>query len=128
MPTEIAPAILAIILMLLGASFLAQTQAWQRVLRSLLEQPERYFFAAIAEVLVGLTLALSYDRWDATWPIFTTVFGWLMVLEGSCFLLAPGLFSRFKRLGNRGINLYLRGGGAILLVLGGLLARFAFGQ
>lgn len=126
MPAELAPAILAIALLVLGGSFMAQTQAWNRLLRGIFEQPERYFLAAIAEVLIGLTLALSYDRWDSTWPIFTTVFGWLMVLEGASFLLAPGMFRWFKRLSDRVINIYLRAGGVILLLLGGLLARFAF--
>ncbi len=126
MPTEIAPAILAIILMVLGSSFLLQWKIWMRILRAIFEQPERYFLGAIAEVTLGLTLALGYDRWDSTWPIFTTVFGWLMVLEGTSFLLAPGLFSGFNRLSDRAMGIYLRGGGAIILLLGGLLARFAF--
>ena len=128
MPVELAPAILAVALMVLGGSFQAQTQAWNRLLRGIFEQPERYFLAAIAEVLIGLTLALSYDRWDSTWPIFTTVFGWLMVLEGASFLLAPGLFRGFNRLSERAVSIYLRGGGVILLLLGGSLARFAFAR
>jgi hypothetical protein len=126
MPAELAPAILAIGLIVLGGSCIAQTPVCMHLLRGIFEQPERYFLGAIAEVLIGLTLAMSYDRWDSTWPIFTTVFGWLMVLEGASFLLAPGMFSWFNRLSDRGMSIYLRVGGVILLVLGGLLARFAF--
>ncbi|MDZ4731482.1 MAG: hypothetical protein SH820_16245 [Xanthomonadales bacterium] len=128
MAVELAPAILAITLIVLGGSFLLQTLLWMRLLRSIFEQPERYFFGATAEVLIGLTLALSYDRWDSTWPIFTTVFGWLMALEGTFFLLAPGLFRGFNRLSERAVSIYLRGGGVILLLLGGSLARFAFAR
>jgi hypothetical protein len=126
MLTEIEPAILAITLMVLGGSFVLQWEPWMRLLRVIFEQPERYFLGALGEILVGLVLALSYDRWDSTWPIFTTVFGWLMALEGAIFLLAPGTFGWFGRLSDRSICLYLRGGGVIILILGALLARFAF--
>jgi uncharacterized protein YjeT (DUF2065 family) len=124
--TEIAPLILAIALMVMGASCLSQTRIWAGLLRDIGEQPQKYFLAALGEVVLGLVLALGYNHWQGTWPIFTTVFGWLMVLEGTAFLLAPGLFRWFVRLSDRAIGLYLRCGGLFLLGLGALLARFAF--
>ncbi len=126
MTSELQPAILSIVLLVLGASFILQWRTWSSLLRSIFADPQRYFFGAVAEVALGLWLALSYDRWDTTWPIFTTAFGWLMALEGSLFLLAPRLFMRFSRLSDKAMNLYLRLGGVLLVVLGALLARFAF--
>lgn len=127
MTTELAPAILSIVLMVLGGSFLLHWQTWNTLLRGILADPQRYFLGAIVEVALGLWLALGYDRWDSTWPIFTTAFGWLMALEGAAFLLAPRLFSGFNRFSDRTMSLYLRLGGILLVVLGALLARFAFG-
>jgi uncharacterized protein YjeT (DUF2065 family) len=127
MTAELQPAILAIVLLVLGVSYVFQWQTWSNLLRSILADPQRFFLGAIVEVALGLWLALSYDRWDSTWPIFTTAIGWLMALEGSLFLLAPRLFNGFSRLSDRSMSLYLRLGGVLLVVLGALLARFAFG-
>lgn len=128
MPTEIAPAILAIALLVLGASFLLQSGRWLVLVRQILEKPEQFFLGAIVELLIGLLLALSYNRWDTTWPAFTTIFGWLMALEGTLFLVAPSFFVRFNRLGDGFIRNYLKIGGAILLLLGALLGRFVLGN
>lgn len=127
MTSELQPAVLSIALLILGASFLLQSDIWNELLRGIFQDPQRYFLGAVGEIVFGLWLALGYDRWDSTWPIFTTVFGWLMVLEGGGFLLAPRLFRWYLRLSDRVSLLYFRIGGIILLVLGGLLARFAFG-
>jgi hypothetical protein len=126
MSSELQPAILSVVLLVLGASFLLHGPAWIALVRAILAEPQRFFLGALVEVTLGLWLALSYDRWDSTWPIFTTAFGWLMALEGTCFLLAPRLFSTFNRLGDTTWKWYLRLGGPLLLVLGTLLARFAF--
>jgi hypothetical protein len=128
MPTDIAPAILAIALLVLGASFLLQSGPWLSLVRHIFAKPEQFFWVAIIELLAGLLLAMSYNRWDTTWPTFTTLFGWLMALEGSLFLVAPSVFVRFNRLGDDFIRNYLKIGGAILLLLGALLGRFALGN
>ena len=124
MNVELAPAILSLGLIVLGLSFLLQTQQWIKLMRSIFQQPERYFLGAMVELVFGLWLALSYHRWDATWPIFTTAFGWLMALEGTIFLLAPAQFQRFNGLSDGAFRLYLRIGGPFLLLLGVLLGRF----
>jgi uncharacterized protein YjeT (DUF2065 family) len=125
MPTELAPSILALALLVLGTSCLVQTRRWLGLWRSILEKPERFFLGALVELLIGLTLALTYNRWDTTWPTFTTLIGWLMALEGAAFLLAPSLFQKFNRLSDGFIRSYLRIGGIILIVLGALLGQFA---
>jgi hypothetical protein len=123
--TELAPAVLAAGLVVMGASLLLQAPRWLKLLRGILEKPERYFLGAMVEMIAGLVLALSYNRWDSTWPAFTTILGWLMALESAIFLLAPNLFQGFNRLSDTFIVRYARMGGIILLVLGVLLGRFA---
>jgi uncharacterized protein YjeT (DUF2065 family) len=126
MTTELQPAILSLVLLVLGASFVLHGPAWISLVRGIFADPPRFFLGALVEVTLGLWLALSYDRWDGTWPIFTTAFGWLMALEGTLFLLAPRVFTGFNRLSDTTWKWYLRLGGPLLLVLGALLARFAF--
>lgn len=121
---EVAPAILAAGLIVLGASSVLQSSRWLLVLRDLFARPETHFPGAIVEMSAGLFLALSYNRWEGTWPLFTTLFGWLMAFEGAAFLLAPNLFLGFNRLSDGIMLKYLRFGGVAVVILGVLLGRF----
>ncbi len=122
--TEFAPAIVAMGLIVIGASSSLQASRWLIVLRGLFARPESYFLGAMVEMVAGLVLALSYNRWDGTWPLFTTILGWLMAIEGAAFLLAPGMFQGFNRLSDGFVMKFLRFGGIAVVVLGVLLGRF----
>lgn len=124
---EIAPAIVAAGLIVLGISSVVQATRWLVVLRGILSRPERYFLGAIVEMAAGLLLALSYDRWDGTWPTFTTILGWLMAVEGALFLVAPGLMQGLNRFSDDLILKFLRFGGAAVVILGVLLGQFVLG-
>lgn len=123
--TELAPAIVAAALVILGISSILQAPRWLTVLRGILAKPESYFLGAIVEMAAGLLLALSYDRWDGTWPTFTTLLGWLMAIEGALFLIAPGLMQGLNRCSDGFILKFLRFGGIFTVILGVLLGRFA---
>ena len=122
--TELAPAIVAAGLIILGISSAVQSPRWLTLLRSILARPESYFLGAIVEMAAGLLLALSYDRWDGTWPTFTTLLGWLMAIEGALFLVAPGLMQGLNRCSDGFILKFLRFGGAAVVILGVLLGQF----
>jgi len=122
---QLAPAVLAVGLIVFGASLVLQAPRWLILLRGILQNPERFFLGALVEMMAGLLLALSYNRWDSTWAIFTTLIGWLMALEAAAFLLFPAVFQRFNRLSDAFLLAYSRLGGIFLLILGILLGRFA---
>jgi len=121
---QIAPAVLALGLIVLGVSCMLQAPRWLILARGILQNPERFFLGAIVEMLAGLMLAFSYNRWDSTWTIFTTLIGWLMALEAAAFLLFPAVFQRFNRLSDAFLLAYSRLGGIFLMTLGIFLGRF----
>lgn len=122
--SEIAPAIVSAGLIVIGVSSALQARRWLAVLRGILSNPESYFLGALVEMAAGLVLALSYDRWEGTWPLFTTLLGWLMAIEGAAFLIAPGVMQGLNRFSDGFILKFLRFGGAAVVVLGILLGRF----
>lgn len=122
--SEIAPAIVAFGLVVIGISSVLQASRWLTVLRRILANPESYFLGALVEMTAGLVLALSYNRWDGTWPTFVTLLGWLMAIEGALFLITPGLMRGLNRFSDGFILKFLRFGGAAVVVLGVLLGRF----
>jgi hypothetical protein len=120
---ELIPVIIAVMLVVLGLSYLLQTERWLRVTRRFTKQPERFFPAAVAMTAAGLVIGYGYNNWSGTWPLFVTLLGWLLALEGAVILLLPGLIKKFQRLSDPFLRIYLRGGGALLVLLGGLLWR-----
>lgn len=107
----------------LGCSYLLQTERWLRLTRRFLAEPERFFPVALAMTAGGVMIGYGYDNWSATWPLFVTLLGWLLALEGAVILLLPDMIRKFQRLPDHFLRIYLRSGGALLLILGGLLWR-----
>jgi len=114
----------AAVLVILGCSYLLQTERWLKLTRRFLQEPERFFPVAVAMAATGVMVGYGYDDWSGTWPIFVTLLGWLLALEGAVILLLPGLIYGFRRLSDTFLRVYLRCGGALLMILGGLLLRF----
>lgn len=119
----IIPNVVALLLVVVGLSYLLQTERWIRLTRHILEQPERLFLTAMAMLAAGATIALAYDNWYGTWPLFVTLLGWLLAIKGAMILLFPGLYTFFNRVSDNYMRWHLRIGGLVVVVLGGLLWR-----
>jgi threonine/homoserine/homoserine lactone efflux protein len=115
------PITVAVTLAVLGLSYLLQTERWLILTRRFTEQPERLFPAAVAMTASGIMIGYAYNDWSDTWPIFVTLLGWLLALEGAVILLLPGVIQKLRRLSDPFLRIYLRCGGVLLLVLGILL-------
>ena len=120
---NLIPIAVAATLAVLGLSYLLQTRRWLDLTRRLLEQPERFFPAAAARTTSGVMIGYGYNDWSGTWPIFVTLLGWLLALEGAMILLLPAVIQKLQRLSDSFLRVYLRTGGILLIVLGGLLWR-----
>ena len=118
------PIVVAVLLMVLGLSYLLQGRRWILLARRIMAEPEQFFAAAVVMVAAGQGIAWGYDNWSGTWPLFVTLLGWLVSIEGALILLFPGFIRAFQRLSDRFLGWYLRIGGVILLLLGALLWRY----
>ncbi len=120
---ELTPVLVATTLVILGLSYLLQTERWLGLTRRIMARPEDYFPAALVMLAAGITVGQGYNQWSGTWPLFVTLLGWLLALEGAVILLLPALICKFQRLSDRFLRVYLRLGGALLVTLGSLLWR-----
>ncbi len=113
--------IFSITLTALGLSYILQTRNWVSLYREFEAYPRRFIFTGFLIFVTGLFVAINFNDWSSTWPIFITVFGWLMALEAGILLLRPSLVGWMtRRLGHR-LPGYLRLGGLLLFGLGSLL-------
>ena len=118
---------LSIFFVVLGASYLLQSNHWTRFIREAIERPWRLFPTALVMLASGIFIGSTYNDWSSTWPIFITVIAWLMALEGAIMLLFPGFLNRLEKVSDNFFAIYLRTGGILLISLGVLLYGRFFG-
>lgn len=112
---------IALLLLALGLSYLLRTSAWIGFLRDLAGEPWRLFPLALGLVAAGAFIVATYDDWSTRTGIFITALGWLMLLEGSAFLLWPRLAALTDKLSTAFLSRYLRLGGLLLVAVGLML-------
>jgi uncharacterized protein YjeT (DUF2065 family) len=117
---------LAILLILLGLSYLLLFRRWFGLVRSITAEPGRYTPLYLLMLLCGLFIGVGFNDWTDTWHIFVTAFGFLLAIEGALFAFFPGLLRRFAEFSDRFLKIYILCGGIVLIVLGGFLARHFF--
>jgi len=111
----------SIFLLILGASYLFQHEQWILFLREAIQRPRQLFPIALAMLAAGAFIGTAYNDWSSTWPVFITVLGWLMALEGALILIVPGFLRPLQKIPDRFLTWYLRIGGLLLIILGSLL-------
>ena len=110
--------VFSISLSALGLSYLFQTSRWTALYQDLAREPSAFLPVGLLLVTVGLFVALGFNDWSSTWPIFITAFGWLMATEGALIVIFPGLVGTFPRLLGRRLPIFMRLGGILVLGLG----------
>jgi uncharacterized protein YjeT (DUF2065 family) len=119
-------AIFCIVLPVLGLSYLLQPRQWIQYLSELTRKPHRSLPLALVMLTAGTFGGFFYNDWTASWPIFISAFSWLLALEGAIILVYPGSLVRLQKIPDRFLNMYLRSGGILLIILGALLYRHFF--
>lgn len=118
---ESTSGIFAIALTILGLSYVVRARAWALLYVECELHPGRFIPTGLMMFIAGLYLAITFNDWSATWPIFITAFGWLMALEGVLLTLMPSLAGTFARLLGSSLVRFIRLGGILIVGLGCLL-------
>jgi uncharacterized protein YjeT (DUF2065 family) len=119
-------AIFCIVMPVVGLSYLLQSRQWIQYFSELTHKPHRSLPLALAMLTAGTLSGFAYNDWTASWPIFISAFSWLLALEGALILVYPASLARLKKIPDRFLNLYLRSGGILFIILGALLYRHFF--
>ena len=110
----------------LGLSYLLQSRQWIQWFRELTDKPHKSLPLALAMLTAGTFSGFAYNDWTTTWPIFISAFSWLLALEGALILVYPASLTHLQKVPDRFLNLYLRSGGALFIILGAMLYRHFF--
>ena len=113
--------VFSVALTALGLSYAIQARAWAKVYVEFESHPRRFLMTGLLMFAAGLSIGLFFNDWSATWPIFITVFGWLMALEGFLMLVWPTLLTTFTRRLGSSLARFVCLGGLLVFGLGCLL-------
>ncbi|MEN8108252.1 MAG: hypothetical protein ABFS22_09620 [Pseudomonadota bacterium] len=120
----IIPLIVAWLLLVLGLSYAINTVMWLKVTRVAMAHPERYLYFTVLTLALGLAIVISHNVWIFGWPVVVTLFGWIMVIKSTLFLLFPGLISLFDGWSDAFLSNWIRVAGIVLALIGaGLVWR-----
>ncbi len=64
-----------------------------KILSSIKNSPSAQYSSAVINLLLGLTIISSYNRWTPTLMVFVTLLGWVMFIRGVLGLYAPHVIS-----------------------------------
>ncbi len=81
------------LLSILGLSFLLHPNHYRTALSKLNNQPGIVFILGLVLFLLGASIAILHSIWQGSLAIVVSVLGYLILLEGSLFLIAPSAMS-----------------------------------
>ena len=113
--------VVAWLLLVLGLSYTVNTTMWLQVVRDAMAEPARYFFMVMLTLVLGLVIIATHNAWVADWPVVVTLFGWILVVKSTLFLLFPKVIGLFSGWTDRFMTRWIRAGGLLLVVLGAIL-------
>lgn len=84
------------------------------------------FVIALAEILAGLAVILTFPQFSPSWEGALSIIGWVLTIEGILYLALPfRVVQRFVRKFNN--DTWYGTGGAVAILLGAYLAAGGFG-
>ncbi len=109
-----------------GASIMLRERYFMPVVGAFVEERLTRLVVGILELLGGLFLVVSHTDWSSVPAGIITAFGWVLVIEGTLYLLLPDE-SVEKLIKAMNSKYWYILGGALAIFLGTYLAGFGFG-
>ncbi len=118
--------VLGLFLIVVGASVLLRRSYYVPVIGSFVEERMVRMLMGIAELATGLFLVIAHHDWSTLPASIITGIGYLLVIEGTAYLLLPdSVMSWAIRTFN--VRAWYAIGGSASIVLGAYLAAAGFG-
>lgn len=115
--TEITSNIISSMLLVLGLSYLIQPAQWSHLAKEAIENPHRYLSLILFVLTLGLATVATHNIWTLDWSVVVTIFGWIMVIKATLYLLVPQFVRPFAGWSDTFMRTYIRVGGIVMTIL-----------
>lgn len=117
----------AILFLVLGLSYVLNTDHWLKYAGTVLKNHVAMIPMALIMLITGLFIVLQHNVWIGDWPVIITVFGWMFMVGGMMFLVFPKTVALFADMGDSELKRYILIGGVVTSVLSVVLVyKFFF--
>lgn len=106
-----------------GVGMLLNGAVYKAMFEHALHDHVLIYLTGILSMALGLAIVALHNRWDWSWTVIVTLFGWLALIGGIVRTVTPQLI---ERIGTMALNCpnFLTVDGGIALLLGVLLSYF----
>ena len=124
--TETVAAIVSVLILVIGISYLVQAEQWIRLAQELMNEPHRSLPLALLLLVMGLPVIAIHNLWVSDWRVVVTIFGWLLAIKGFGLLVYPQLAGKYAGLSESFLIRYSRAAGVVFAVIGAWLSYQAW--
>ena len=108
-------------LVLYGLSHLLHPARWAALFLGLRERPEGGLLVGLLTLPLGLLMVAGHNIWVLDLPVLITVAGWMTLIKGTIYVLAPQTFLKASPASPEAFVRGFRSVGAVMTVLGAVL-------
>lgn len=116
--------ILGVIYSVVGLGFLLNQKYYQKNLKAIVASPAVPYFGGVAALVTGYILITFHNIWIKDWVVLITIVGWLALLKGFVYLIAPEFGIDLAKNWVKKPNMALYG--ILIFALGLVFAYFGF--
>lgn len=117
--------VLGLFLMIVGSAVLYRKQYMVPVIGEFAEERLTRMIMGILELLGGLFLVLAHTDWSSLPAGIITAIGYLLVIEGTAYLLLPDAAMRWV-IRTFNVRMWYHLGGTLAIMLGAYLCAYGF--
>ncbi|NNF59501.1 MAG: hypothetical protein HKN04_14790 [Rhodothermaceae bacterium] len=108
-------------LVVYGLSHLFHPTRWAALFLGLRDRPEGGLLIGLLTLPLGLLMVAGHNIWVLDFPVLITVAGWLTLIKGTIYVLAPQTFLRASPVSHEVFVRGFRKVGVVMTVLGVVL-------
>jgi hypothetical protein len=80
----------------LGLGLLFNTNYYKKLFGDLMKDGPFAFTMSVFAIIVGLTIIINHNIWEASWVVVITLIGWIGLVKGAFFMVFPSTIGFFK--------------------------------
>ncbi len=111
--------------LILGAGFVFNRKAFQRVMDDFCKNAALVFFAGVFALVIGVVIILTHNVWATNWTVIITIIGWAGLIKGIWMIVFPNTVSKFMQAYQKNKNLLIVHSIGVL-IFGTVLTFFGF--
>jgi hypothetical protein len=113
------------VLLVFGLSFLINPGFWAETFKRMSSDPQQVFTLLMVLLICGVLMVMGHNVWVGDWRIIVTIVGWAVLLKSIVLILAPGILRASARWSDRTRVTWLRVGGFLWALAGGVVIYFS---